>query len=72
MHSWIVQGKVQVDGKVVNKPGTPVSARAKIDILAVVQQFVCRYVCRFLCAACQQPVALVYYKLARVLTGGAE
>lgn len=42
MHSWIVQGKVQVDGKVVNKPGTPVSARAKIDILAVVQQFVCR------------------------------
>lgn len=44
MHSWIVQGKVQVNGKVVSKPGTPVSAKAKIDILAVVQQYVCRYV----------------------------
>ena len=44
MHSWIVQGKVQVNGKVVSKPGTPVSAKAKIDILAAVQQYVCRYV----------------------------
>lgn len=42
MHSWIVQGKVQVNGKVVSKPGTPVSAKAKIDILAAVQQYVCR------------------------------
>lgn len=45
MHSWIVQGKVQVNGKVVSKPGTPVSATAKIDILAAVQQYVCRYGC---------------------------
>ena len=44
MHSWIVQGKVQVNGKVVSKPGTPVSAKAKIDILAAVQQYVCRLV----------------------------
>ena len=42
MHSWIVQGKVLVNGKVVSKPGTPVSAKAKIDILAAVQQYVCR------------------------------
>ena len=44
MHSWIVQGKVQVNGKVVSKPGIPVSAKAKIDILASVQQYVCRCV----------------------------
>lgn len=44
MHSWIVQGKVHVNGKVVSKPGTLVSAKAKIDILAALQQYVCRYV----------------------------
>ena len=42
VQSWIVQGKVIVNGKVVNKPGTPVSPEAKIDILAVEQQYVCR------------------------------
>lgn len=44
MHSWIVQGKIHVNGKVVSKPGTPVSAKAKIEILAALQQYVCRYV----------------------------
>ncbi len=43
VQSWIVQGKVVVSGKVVSKPGTPVSTQAKIDILAVEQQYVCRY-----------------------------
>lgn len=42
VQSWIVQGKVLVNGKVVSKPGTPVSSQAKIDILAVEQQYVCR------------------------------
>lgn len=42
VQSWIVQGKVIVNGKVVNKPGTPVSTQAKIDILAVEEQYVCR------------------------------
>ncbi|DBB11299.1 TPA: hypothetical protein ACH3X3_006732 [Trebouxia sp. C0006] len=42
VQSWIVQGKVLVNGKVVTKPGTPVSSQAKIDILAVEQQYVCR------------------------------
>ena len=43
IQSWIVQGKVQVNGKVVNKPGTPVSAQAAISITAVVEKYVCRY-----------------------------
>ena len=43
VQSWIIQGKVVVNGKVVTKPGTPVSPQAKIDILAVEQQYVCRY-----------------------------
>ena len=43
VQSWIIQGKVVVNGKVMTKPGTPVSPQAKIDILAVEQQYVCRY-----------------------------
>ena len=42
IQSWIIQGKVIVNGKVVIKPGTPVAASAKIDILAVEQKYVCR------------------------------
>lgn len=44
IQSWIVQGKVLVDGKVINKPGSPVSAQAAICINAAVDKYVCRYV----------------------------
>ncbi|KAM1137340.1 hypothetical protein ACFX14_035273 [Malus domestica] len=36
IRSWILQGKVCVDGKVVNKAGTPVSDKALVQIIAEV------------------------------------
>ena len=42
IQSWIVQGKVRVDGKVVTKAGTPVQPDAVVRINAVVPKFVCR------------------------------
>ncbi|GLT94329.1 hypothetical protein SLE2022_120750 [Rubroshorea leprosula] len=42
IQSWILQGKVYVDGKVVNKAGTPVSERAVVEIIAEVPKYVCR------------------------------
>ncbi len=42
IQSWIVQGKVQVDGRVVTKAGTPVQPGAAVHINAVVPKFVCR------------------------------
>ena len=60
IQSWIVQGKVQVNGKVVSKPGTPVSPQAKIDILAVVQQYVCR---------CVLQIDHKYYSILALLLG---
>lgn len=42
IQSWIVQGKVFVDGKVVNKAGTPVSEKAVVEIKAEVPKYVCR------------------------------
>ena len=44
IQSWIVQGKVQVDGRVVTKAGTPVQPDAIVQINAVVPKFVCRCV----------------------------
>ena len=35
-------GKVFVDGKVVNKAGTPVSDKAVVEIKAEVPKYVCR------------------------------
>lgn len=35
-------GKVFVDGKVVNKAGTPVSDKAVVEIIAEVPKYVCR------------------------------
>ncbi|KAH9794005.1 S4 RNA-binding domain-containing protein [Citrus sinensis] len=40
--SWILQGKVFVDGKVVNKAGTAVSDKAVVEIIAQVPKYVCR------------------------------
>ncbi|XP_062173840.1 uncharacterized protein LOC133879331 [Alnus glutinosa] len=42
IQSWILQGKVFVDGKVVNKAGTPVSEKAVVQIKAEVPKYVCR------------------------------
>ncbi|XP_023513431.1 uncharacterized protein LOC111778052 [Cucurbita pepo subsp. pepo] len=42
IQSWILQGKVLVDGKVVSKAGTPVGDKAKVEIIAEVPKYVCR------------------------------
>ncbi|GFY99452.1 bacterial hemolysin-like protein [Actinidia rufa] len=42
IQSWIVQGKVFVNGKRVNKAGTPVSDEAVVEIMAEVPKYVCR------------------------------
>lgn len=42
IQSWILQGKVYVDGKVVNKAGTPVSEKAVVEIIAEIPKYVCR------------------------------
>ncbi|XP_065623250.1 uncharacterized protein LOC111999438 isoform X1 [Quercus suber] len=42
IQSWILQGKVSVDGKVVNKAGTPVSEKAVVQIMAEIPKYVCR------------------------------
>ncbi|XP_057742491.1 uncharacterized protein LOC130960949 isoform X3 [Arachis stenosperma] len=42
IQSWILQGKVHVNGKVVNKAGTPVSEKAVVEIIAEVPKYVCR------------------------------
>ncbi|XAR58794.1 16S rRNA (cytidine(1409)-2'-O)-methyltransferase [Bertholletia excelsa] len=42
IQSWILQGKVFVDGKVVYKAGTPVSDVAVVEIRAEVPKYVCR------------------------------
>lgn len=38
----IFSGKVFVDGKMVDKAGTPVSEKANVEILAEVPKYVCR------------------------------
>ncbi|KAK2965804.1 hypothetical protein RJ640_025313 [Escallonia rubra] len=42
IQSWILQGKVFVDGKRVNKAGTPVSDKAVVEIMAEIPKYVCR------------------------------
>eukprot|EP00268_Persea_americana_P046069 TRINITY_DN4731_c0_g1_i5.p1 TRINITY_DN4731_c0_g1~~TRINITY_DN4731_c0_g1_i5.p1 ORF type:complete len:320 (-),score=74.40 TRINITY_DN4731_c0_g1_i5:581-1540(-) len=42
IQSWILQGKVFVDGRVVNKAGTQVSDKAVVEIMAEVPKYVCR------------------------------
>ncbi|KAK9222813.1 hypothetical protein WN944_011252 [Citrus x changshan-huyou] len=42
IQSLILQGKVFVDGKVVNKAGTAVSDKAVVEIIAQVPKYVCR------------------------------
>ncbi|GAB2282388.1 hypothetical protein Dimus_016933 [Dionaea muscipula] len=42
IQSWIMQGKVYVDGKIVNKAGTPISDKAVVEIMAEVPKYVCR------------------------------
>ncbi|KAM6564761.1 hypothetical protein CsatB_024759 [Cannabis sativa] len=42
IQSWILQGKVFVDGKVVNKAGTPIPDKAVVEIKAEVPKYVCR------------------------------
>ena len=43
IQSWIAQGKVQINGRVVTKAGTPVPATAAVLVSAVVNKFVCRW-----------------------------
>ncbi|XP_047319080.1 hemolysin A [Impatiens glandulifera] len=42
IQSWIIQGKVYVDGKPVSKAGTPVSDKATVEITAEIPKYVCR------------------------------
>ncbi|KAK3406198.1 hypothetical protein EUGRSUZ_K02361 [Eucalyptus grandis] len=42
IQSWILQGKVFVNGKVVNKAGAPVSDQANVEIIAEIPKYVCR------------------------------
>ncbi|XP_024982047.1 uncharacterized protein LOC112518546 [Cynara cardunculus var. scolymus] len=42
IQSWILQGKVIVDGKVVLKAGHPVSDKAIVEIKAEIPKYVCR------------------------------
>ncbi|CAN1345247.1 Putative rRNA methyltransferase YqxC [Linum perenne] len=42
IQSWIMQGKVLVNGKKVNKAGTPVSDKAVVEITAENPKYVCR------------------------------
>ncbi|GMH02425.1 hypothetical protein Nepgr_004264 [Nepenthes gracilis] len=42
IQSWIIQGKVYVNGKIVNKAGTPISDKAVIEIMAEIPKYVCR------------------------------
>jgi len=42
IQSWILQGKVSVDGRVVNKAGTPVAPGAKVVLTAEEPKYVCR------------------------------
>jgi predicted rRNA methylase YqxC with S4 and FtsJ domains len=43
LQSWIAQGKVLVNSRVVDKVGSPVQRDANISILAKQNKFVCRY-----------------------------
>ncbi|KAL9256738.1 putative rRNA methyltransferase YqxC [Drosera capensis] len=42
IQSWILQGKVHVNGKVVNKAGTPISDNAVVQIMAEIPKYVSR------------------------------
>ncbi|KAJ6842511.1 uncharacterized protein M6B38_301510 [Iris pallida] len=42
IQSWILQGKVIVDGRVVNKSGTLVSDKSMVEIKADIPKYVCR------------------------------
>ncbi|KAG0490499.1 hypothetical protein HPP92_007362 [Vanilla planifolia] len=42
IQSWILQGKVLVDGRVINKAGTSVSEKSVIEIKAEIPKYVCR------------------------------
>ncbi|URE29596.1 FtsJ-like methyltransferase [Musa troglodytarum] len=42
IQSWILQGKVIVDGRVVSKAGTPVSDSSVVEIKAQIPKYVCR------------------------------
>ncbi|RAL43380.1 hypothetical protein DM860_012521 [Cuscuta australis] len=42
IQSWILQGKVLVDGKIVTKAGTPIPEKAVVEIIAEVPKYVCR------------------------------
>jgi 23S rRNA (cytidine1920-2'-O)/16S rRNA (cytidine1409-2'-O)-methyltransferase len=42
IQSWIVQRKVLVDGRIVDKPGTPVPYTATVVLTAEEPKYVCR------------------------------
>ncbi|KAM3216706.1 putative rRNA methyltransferase YqxC [Capsicum annuum] len=42
IQSWILQGKVLVDGKVITKAGSQISDKAVVEIMAEIPKYVCR------------------------------
>ncbi|ERN20182.1 hypothetical protein AMTRI_Chr06g201320 [Amborella trichopoda] len=42
IQSWILQGKVYVDGRVVSKAGAPTLDKAVVEIIAEIPKYVCR------------------------------
>lgn len=42
IQSWIAQGKVAINGRVITKAGTPVASTSTVDITAEAPKFVCR------------------------------
>lgn len=42
IQSWILQGKVLVDGKVITKAGTQIPDKAIVEIMAEIPKYVCR------------------------------
>ncbi|XP_025888519.1 uncharacterized protein [Solanum lycopersicum] len=42
IQSWILQGKVLVDGRVVTKAGTQIPDKAVVEIMAEIPKYVCR------------------------------
>lgn len=43
IHAAWKLGKVTVDGRVVNKAGTPISDKANVEIIAEIPKYVCRW-----------------------------
>ena len=73
VQSWIMQGKVAVNGTVLSKVGASVPQTAKISINARVARFVCRLrMLLRLAPACSTPAHLETLKMAYADRGGEK